>query len=168
MEYPRYFAELVAALLAMISLAIIVALLLRTYKIPECFSCGARKVRPTHSVGFWDTLGSGFPYPALPVRRLPRAFLWISPLHRSEKTTRRTVSPTPTSRKSYLPVSPWPAEPYCHPRGQSVQGKWRSQAGSDLNISNLDCKSFLLLEDFSSCSWSFLHTPQCALDPVLG
>jgi hypothetical protein len=60
MEYPRYFAELVAALLAMISLAIIVALLLRTYKIPECFSCGARKVRPTHSVGFWDTLGTAF------------------------------------------------------------------------------------------------------------
>src|ERR1700722_1935289 len=60
MEYPRYFAELVAALVAMISLAIIVALLLRTYKIPECFSCGARKVRPTHSVGFWDTLGTAF------------------------------------------------------------------------------------------------------------
>src|ERR1700729_3654737 len=60
MEYPRYFAELVAALLALISLAVIVALLLRTYKIPECYSCGARKVRPTHSVGFWDTLGTAF------------------------------------------------------------------------------------------------------------
>ena len=60
MEYPRYFGELVAALAALISLAIIVTLLLRTYKIPECFSCGARKVRPTHSVGFWDTLGTAF------------------------------------------------------------------------------------------------------------
>jgi hypothetical protein len=60
MEYPRYFAELVAALVAMVTLAIIVALLLRTYKIPECFSCGARKVRPTHSIGFWDTLGTAF------------------------------------------------------------------------------------------------------------
>jgi hypothetical protein len=60
MEYPRYFGELVAALVALTSLAIIVTLGLRTYKIPECYSCGARKVRPTHSVGFWDTLATAF------------------------------------------------------------------------------------------------------------
>jgi hypothetical protein len=60
MEYPRYFGELVAALVALVSLAVIVTLGLRTYKIPECFSCGARKVRPTHSIGFWDTLATAF------------------------------------------------------------------------------------------------------------
>src|ERR1700722_1556418 len=92
--------------------------------------------------------GYRFPHPALSLRRLPRAFLWISPLHRSEKTTRRTVSPTPTGRKGYLPVSPWAAEPYRHPRNRSVQGKRRSQAGSDLNIPNLDSKSFLLVGRF--------------------
>src|SRR5580700_2343031 len=60
MEHIRNFAEFGAALIALIALSFLVMVVLRSRKIPECFSCGAMKVRPSRVVGFWDTLGIAF------------------------------------------------------------------------------------------------------------
>jgi hypothetical protein len=46
--------------MALIALFFFVMVFLRSRKIPECFSCGAMKVRPTRVVGFWDTVGYAF------------------------------------------------------------------------------------------------------------
>jgi hypothetical protein len=60
MDHVRYFAEFGAAMVALIALPFLVMVVLRSRKIPECFSCGAMKVRPSRVVGFWDTFGIAF------------------------------------------------------------------------------------------------------------
>ena len=55
MERLLYFGEFIAALLGVIALPCLIVVLVRSYKIPECFSCGAMKMRPSRVVGFWDT-----------------------------------------------------------------------------------------------------------------
>lgn len=60
MEHILYFAELVAALMAAIALAFLIVVLLRSHKIPECFSCGAMKMRPSRVDGFWDRFLAAF------------------------------------------------------------------------------------------------------------
>ena len=60
MDQIRNFAEFGAALIALIALPFVVMVILRSRKIPECFSCGAMKVRPSRVVGFWDTFGIAF------------------------------------------------------------------------------------------------------------
>ena len=55
MERLLYFAEFIAALIGVIAFPCLVVVLLRSHKIPECFSCGAMKMRPSRVVGFWDT-----------------------------------------------------------------------------------------------------------------
>jgi hypothetical protein len=60
MEYTRYFAELAGILLGVIAGLFVIALFLRSHKIPECYSCGAMKVRPSRVVGLWDTVGLAF------------------------------------------------------------------------------------------------------------
>jgi len=59
-EYIRYFVELGAVLMGVIACPFIIVVLLRGYRIPECYSCGAMKVRPSRVVGFWDVLGNAF------------------------------------------------------------------------------------------------------------
>jgi hypothetical protein len=60
MEHLRYFAELGAALMAAIALPFLILVALRSHRIPECFSCGAMKMRPSRVAGFWDSLLSAF------------------------------------------------------------------------------------------------------------
>ena len=60
MEHIRYFAELVAAFMAAIALPFLVVTLLRSHKIPECFSCGAMKMRPSRVDGLWDRFLAAF------------------------------------------------------------------------------------------------------------
>lgn len=58
MEYLRYFTKLGAVLMAVIACPFLIVLLLRSYKIPQCFSCGAMKMRASRVIGFWDSFGS--------------------------------------------------------------------------------------------------------------
>ncbi|HTB11742.1 MAG TPA: hypothetical protein VK752_09230 [Bryobacteraceae bacterium] len=60
MEHVDYFVEFGAALIGLICLPILAMMLVRGHKIPECFSCGAKKVRSSRPVGFWDTCGYAF------------------------------------------------------------------------------------------------------------
>lgn len=55
MEPILNFAEFIAALLGVIAFACLIVAVMRSYKIPECFSCGAMKMRPSRIEGFWDT-----------------------------------------------------------------------------------------------------------------
>jgi hypothetical protein len=60
MEFLGYLAELGAALVAGIAFLFLVMVVLRSRKIPECYACGAMKVRPTRAEGFWDTFAMAF------------------------------------------------------------------------------------------------------------
>jgi hypothetical protein len=60
MEHIRYFAELVAALTAAIACPFLIVTLLRSHRIPECFSCGAMKMRPSRVDGFLDRFLAAF------------------------------------------------------------------------------------------------------------
>ena len=60
MEYVRFFAELGAALMAAIACPFLVVVLMRSYRIPQCYSCGAMKVRPSRVTGFLGNLASAF------------------------------------------------------------------------------------------------------------
>jgi hypothetical protein len=88
MEYVRFFAELGVALMAAIALPFLIVVLLRSHKIPECYSCGAMKVRPSRIVGFWDSLGSAFmlrPYRCEGCRERFHGFLFFgSPSQRAQ------------------------------------------------------------------------------------
>lgn len=80
-DYLRYFVELSAALLAAIALPYLVVTLYRSRRIPECYSCGAMKMRPSRVVGFWDVLGSAFsmaPYRCAGCRERFHAFTLLS------------------------------------------------------------------------------------------
>jgi hypothetical protein len=80
-DYLRYFVELSAALLAAIALPYFVVTLYRSRRIPECYSCGAMKMRPSRVVGFWDVLGSAFliaPYRCSGCRERFHAFTLLS------------------------------------------------------------------------------------------
>jgi len=56
MEFLGYLAALGSALTAGMLCLFLVTGLLRSRKIPQCFSCGAMKVRPCRAEGFWDTM----------------------------------------------------------------------------------------------------------------
>jgi hypothetical protein len=80
-EYARYFVELGAALMAAIALPFLAVMLFRSHRIPECYSCGAMKMRPSRVVGFWDVLGSAFliaPYRCSGCRERFHAFSLLS------------------------------------------------------------------------------------------
>jgi hypothetical protein len=57
MDYFFHFAGLAAPLLALIAGLFLVIAILRSYKIPECVSCGGRKVRPSRRSGVLDSFG---------------------------------------------------------------------------------------------------------------
>lgn len=81
MDYARFFIELGAALMAAIALPYLLVTLYRSHRIPECYSCGAMKMRPSRIVGFWDVLGSAFmivPYRCLGCRERFHAFSLLS------------------------------------------------------------------------------------------
>jgi hypothetical protein len=59
-DHARFFIELGAILIAAIALPFLAMVILRGRRIPECFSCGARKVRPSQVAGFWDLVGLAF------------------------------------------------------------------------------------------------------------
>jgi|SRR5580698_1105423 hypothetical protein len=60
MEFAGYLAEFGGALIGGIALLFLVVVTLRSRKIPECYSCGAMKVRPSRAEGFWDTFATAF------------------------------------------------------------------------------------------------------------
>jgi hypothetical protein len=81
MEYVRFFAELGVALMGAVAFPFLILTFLRSHKIPECYSCGAMKMRPSRIVGFWDSLGSAFllrPYRCEGCRERFHAFLPFS------------------------------------------------------------------------------------------
>ena len=45
-------------LLAFIAFSYLVITAIRGSQIPQCFQCGAIKVRPSRPVGFWDNAGT--------------------------------------------------------------------------------------------------------------
>ncbi len=57
MDYFLHFAGFAAPLLGVIAGLFLVMAILRSYKIPECVSCGGRKVRPSRRTGFLDSMG---------------------------------------------------------------------------------------------------------------
>lgn len=56
MEFVGYLAAVGTALTAGMVCLFLVTVLLRSRKIPQCYSCGAMKVRPSRAEGFWDTM----------------------------------------------------------------------------------------------------------------
>jgi hypothetical protein len=56
MDHIPFFVEFGAILLALIGCPFLIMTLLRSHKIPECFSCGAMKVRPSRPSGWWDSV----------------------------------------------------------------------------------------------------------------
>jgi hypothetical protein len=52
------FLEPGAILLALIVLSFLAIVIVRGRQIPQCFQCGAMKVRPSRPVGFWDNAGN--------------------------------------------------------------------------------------------------------------
>jgi hypothetical protein len=60
MEFAGYLAALGGALIGGIGLLFLVVVTVRSRKIPECYSCGAMKVRPSRAEGFWDTFATAF------------------------------------------------------------------------------------------------------------
>jgi hypothetical protein len=60
MVFAGYLAELGASLMAGIALLFFVVVIIRSHKIPQCYACGAMKVRPSRAEGFWDTLLTAF------------------------------------------------------------------------------------------------------------
>lgn len=49
-----------AILIALIAFAFLLAAISRGRRIPQCFQCGAVKVRPSRPTGFWDLTGTIF------------------------------------------------------------------------------------------------------------
>lgn len=49
-----------AILLAVIAFSFLIVAILRGRRIPQCFACGAIKVRPSSPIGFVDSVGSFF------------------------------------------------------------------------------------------------------------
>lgn len=56
----RSYLEFWFALMGLIVIAYLVTIAMRGRRIPECFSCGAMKVRPSRATGILDTVGAWF------------------------------------------------------------------------------------------------------------
>jgi hypothetical protein len=54
MEYISYFTQLGLVLMALIALPFLVLVFLRSRKLPQCYSCGARKMRLSREVSVLD------------------------------------------------------------------------------------------------------------------
>lgn len=80
MVYVGYFLGLSAALMAVIALPYLLVTLYRSRRVPECYSCGAMKMRPSRVVGFWDVLCGAFlitPYRCTGCRERFHAFTFL-------------------------------------------------------------------------------------------
>jgi hypothetical protein len=60
MRQILYLVEPGAILIAFIALFFLLAAISRGRLIPQCFQCGAIKVRPSRPTGFWDLTGTFF------------------------------------------------------------------------------------------------------------
>jgi len=81
MEYAGYLAGLGAVLMSLVAVPFLFMMLLRSHKIPECFSCGAMKVRQSRTTGSWESFCSTFliqPYRCEGCQRRFHAFLPFS------------------------------------------------------------------------------------------
>ena len=87
MERLLDFAEFIAALLGVIALPCLIVVLVRSYKIPECFSCGAMKMRPSRIVGFWDTFLIAFQIQPYRCEGCRERFHAVRVFRRSKKST---------------------------------------------------------------------------------
>lgn len=58
MRQMLYLFEPGAILIALLAFSFLVITFIRGRQIPQCFQCGAFKVRPSRPNGIWDTLGS--------------------------------------------------------------------------------------------------------------
>jgi hypothetical protein len=93
-DYFRFFAELGAGLMAAIALPFLVVTFYRSHRIPECFSCGAMKMRPSRVVGFWDVFRTAFmmaPYRCSGCRERFHAFTFLA--HSKKPATVRPFQP---------------------------------------------------------------------------
>jgi hypothetical protein len=60
MEYIGYFVKLAVILMSFVVCACLTLMVLRGRRIPECYSCGTRKVRPSQPDGLFDLVGLSF------------------------------------------------------------------------------------------------------------
>ena len=60
MVFATYLAEFGACLVAGIAVLFFVVVIIRSHKIPQCYACGAMKVRPSRAEGFCDVLLTAF------------------------------------------------------------------------------------------------------------
>jgi hypothetical protein len=60
MQFLGYLAELGAALIGGLACLFLVVVFLRSRKIPQCYVCGAMKVRPSRAEGFLDIFVTAF------------------------------------------------------------------------------------------------------------
>jgi len=60
MRLMFYLFEPGAILIAFLVISFLVMTIIRGRQIPQCFQCGAFKVRPSRPTGFWDAAGSLF------------------------------------------------------------------------------------------------------------
>jgi hypothetical protein len=60
MREMLYMFEPGAILMAFVVISLLIATVIRGRQIPQCFQCGAIKVRPSRPAGFWDAAASVF------------------------------------------------------------------------------------------------------------
>jgi hypothetical protein len=60
MHYFRHLLEFWCILCVGIAFAFLITIVLRGRRIPQCFSCGAMKVRRSRPVGIFDSVGGFF------------------------------------------------------------------------------------------------------------
>jgi hypothetical protein len=93
MDYLRYFAVLAGVLMAVIFVPFVVMGFVRSRKIPECFSCGALKVRPSRVDGSWDSFASAFFFQPHRCGGCRERFLAFAPFLRKAPAPPQPVSP---------------------------------------------------------------------------
>jgi hypothetical protein len=60
MRQMLYLFEPGAVLMAFIAFSFLIMTFIRGRQIPQCFRCGALKVRPSRPIGFWDAAATLF------------------------------------------------------------------------------------------------------------
>lgn len=60
MRQMLYLFEPGAILIAFLAFSFLVISFIRGRRIPQCFQCGAFKVRPSRPIGFWDAAATVF------------------------------------------------------------------------------------------------------------
>lgn len=60
MHYLRHFFEFFGVSVAALIVLFVIMLIVRGWRIPQCYMCGAMKVRPSHPAGLMDRIARFF------------------------------------------------------------------------------------------------------------